>query len=211
MQLNPISNGPDFAGGYMPYFYQSGKFLNYDQPQQIEHGLSRQMKSDGAIPSGHSSYDFSSDLSSEPTFRKPQTVEQIIAHGYFAIPDGEPETAIISDKKQTSWLGLEDTIRQVRNRHDLYHRNMYELHQGVCEADNAIFRQVAAQGAPADNRQQYSASKLTQELYEQMRLERVTLWKDISRLKQSLPEVAQNYLAAYRKVAILEDDGGDAF
>ena len=48
-----------------------------------------------------------------------------------------------------------------------------------------------------------------QELYEQMRLERVTLWKDISRLKQSLPEVAQNYLAAYRKVAILEDDGGD--
>ncbi len=87
---------------------------------------------------------------------------------------------------------------------------MYELHQGVCEADNATFRQVAAQGAPADNRQQYSATKLTQELYEQMRLERVSLWKDISRLKQSLPEVAQNYLAAYRKVAIMEDDKGDA-
>lgn len=200
MQPNPISNGPDFAGGYVPYFYQSGKFLNYDQPQQIKRDSSA---------SGHSSYDFSSDLPTWLQVKKPQTVEQIIAHGYFAIPDGEPETAIIFDKKQTSWLGLEDTIRQVRNRHSLYQRNMYELHQGVCEADNAIFRQVAAQGSPADNRQQYSASKLTQELYEQMRLERVTLWKDISRLKQSLPEVAQNYLAAYRKVAILEDDGGD--
>ena len=203
MQANPISNGPDFAGGYVPYFYQSGKFLNYDQSQP--------MKNSGPIPSGYSSYDFSSDLSTWPQVKKPQTVEQIIAHGYFAIPDGEPETAIISDKKQTSWLGLEDTIRQVRNRHDLYQRNMYELHQGVCEADNAIFRQVAAQGSPADNRQQYSATKLAQELYEQMRLERVTFWKDISRLKQSLPEVAQNYLAAYRKVAILEDGTGDAF
>jgi len=201
MQSNPIPNGPDLAGGYVPYFYQSGKFLNYDQPQQIKPGNST---------NGYSNYDFSSDLSTRPIVRKPQTVEQIIAHGYFAIPDGELETAIISDKKQTSWLGLEDTIRQVRNRHDLYQRNMYELHQGVCEADNAIFRQVAAQGAPADNRQQYSASKLTQELYEQMRLERVNLWKDVSRLKQFLPEAAQNYLAAYRKVAILEDDNGDA-
>jgi len=200
MQSNPIPNGPVFDGKYVPYFYQSGRFLNYDLPHQAKQGSST---------SGKSSYDFSSDLPTWPPVKRPQTVEQIIAHGYFAIPNGEPETAIISDKKQTSWLGLEDTIRQVRNRHELYQRNMYELHQGVCEADNAIFRQVASQGSPADNRQQYSATKLTQELYEQMRLERVSLWKDISRLKQSLPEVAQNYLAAYRKVAILEDTGGD--
>ncbi len=201
MQSNPISNSPDFAGGYVPYFYQSGKFLNYDLPQQIKPGSST---------NGYSSYDFSNDLSIWPPAKKPQTVEQIITHGYFSFPGGAPETAIISDKKQTSRLGLEDTIRQVRNRHELYQRNMYELNQGVCEADNAIFRQVAAQSCPADNRQQYSASKMVQGLYEQMRLERVSLWKDISRLKQSLPEVAQNYLSASRKVAILEDDKGDA-
>ena len=199
MQTNQISNGPGFTGGYVPYFYQSGKFLNYDQQEQTRAGNS----------SGYSSYDFSKDLPAWGQIRKPQTVEQIVSSGYFSIPDADSETAIISDKKQTSWLGLEDTIRQVRNRHDLYNCNMYELHQGVCEADNAVFRQVASQGCPADNRQQYSVSKLTQELYEQMRLERVSLWKDISRLKQSLPEVAQNYLAAYRKVAILEDIGGD--
>ncbi len=194
-------NSPALSGGYVPYFYEAGLFLSYNEPRE-------RMRQPPPLSGSYAGYDFSSDTSSDSHFH-PQTVEQIITHGYFSIPGGDPETAIISDKKQTSWLGLEDTIRQVRNRHDLYQRNMYELHQGVCEADNAIFRQVAAQGAPADNRQQYSASKLTQELYEQMRLERVTLWKDVSRLKQSLPEVAQNYLAAYRKVAILEDNGGD--
>ena len=200
MQPNTIQNGPVFDGNYVPYFYQSGLFLAYGQPSSYSRN--------DLTPHSRTGYDFSSDTSSDSHFH-PQTVEQIVAHGYFSIPGGEPETAIISDKKQTSWLGLEDTIRQVRNRSELYHRNMYELHQGVCEADNAIFRQVAAQGAPPDNRQQYSATKLTQELYEQMRLERVSLWKDVSRLKQFLPEAAQNYLAAYRKVAILEDDKGD--
>ena len=200
MQHDTIQNGPVFDGNYVPYFYQSGLFLSYNKPP----GRVRQQP----LSHSYAGYDFSSEHAWAPS-RGPQTVEQIVSSGYFAVPGGEAETAIISDKKQTSWLGLEDTIRQVRNRYELYHRNMYELHQGVCEADNAIFRQVAAQGAPADNRQQYSATKLTQELYEQMRLERVRLWQDVSRLKQTLPETAQNYLAAYRKVAILEDDGGD--
>ena len=194
-------NSPAPSGGYVPYFYEAGLFLSYNEPP----GRVRQQP----LSQSYAGYDFSSDRSWAPS-RQPQTVEQIVSSGYFAVPAGDAETAIISDKKQTFWLGLEDTIRQVRNRYELYHRNMYELHEGVCEADNAIFRQVAAQGAPADNRQQYSASKLTQELYEQMRGERVQLWKDVSRLKQTLPENAQNYLAAYRKVAILEDDKGDA-
>ena len=201
MQSNPITNGPVFDGNYVPYFYQSGLFLSYGQPSS--YGRKEIM------PQSQTRHDFSSDPKPWMPPPRPQTVEQIVAHGYFSIPGGEAETAIISDKKQTSWLGLEDTIRQVRNRHELYQRNMYELHQGVCEADNAVFRQVASQGSPADNRQQYSANKLIQGLYEQMRMERVSLWKDVSRLKQSLPEVAQNYLAAYRKVAILEDTGGD--
>lgn len=201
MQPNTISNGPVFDGDYVPYFYQSGLFNSYGGPPAPA--------SHQSSPMGYTSYGFSSGQDPWLPSGQLQTVEQIVSSGYFAVPGGEPETAIISDKKQTSWLGLEDTIRQVRNRHHIYNCNMYQLHQSVCEADNALFRQVAAQGGPPDNRQQYSASKLTQELYEQMRLERVSLWKDISKLKQSLPEVAQDYLAAYRKMAILEDDGGD--
>ena len=60
------------------------------------------------------------------------------------------------------------------------------------------------------SREAYSLNKSLRELYEQQRDERVRLWQDISRLKQSLPEQAQQYLAAYRKVSILEDDRGDS-
>ena len=200
MQPNPITSGPVFDGSYTPYFYQSGRFLAYGQPA----GQSRA----GILSQGYAYYDFSSDPQPWANEHSGQTIEQIIAHGYFAVPAGEPETALISDKKQTSWLGLEDTIRQIRNRYDLYHRNMYELHQGVCEADNAVFRQAADQGAPADNRQKYSANKLIQGLYEQMRVERVRLWQDVSRIRQDLPETAQGYLSAHRKMAVLHSDSG---
>jgi hypothetical protein len=53
-------------------------------------------------------------------------------------------------------------------------------------------------------------AKQTQKLYEQQRDERTTLWKDVSTLKLALPETAQNYLAAYRKAAILKENQGDA-
>ena len=202
-QVNP-PNSPAFGGvssSYVPYFYDSGLYrLN---------SVSVPPSPGGQTAPGYARYDFSSQSRPWLPEKGAHTVEQIISNGYFAIPVGETETAIISDKNHTARLGLEDTIWQVRNRHELYNRNMYELHQGVCEANNAVFRQVGAQGTPADNRQQYSANKAIQGLYEQMRQERVRLWQDVSKLKQFLPEAAQNYLSAYRKMAILEDDGGD--
>jgi len=79
----------------------------------------------------------------------------------------------------------------------------------ICEANNGVFRQVASQGMPADNRQQYSASKAIQGVYEQKRMERQNLWRDVSRLRLALPENAQQYLTAYRKVSALESVRGD--
>ena len=52
----------------------------------------------------------------------------------------------------------------------------------------------------------YSLTKSLRELYEQQRDERVALWQDVSKLKQAVPEQAQQYLTAYRKVSILEDE-----
>ena len=201
MYPQTIQNNPATGGEYAPYFYASG--LHRLQLQPGAHAPAR--PADRPL----ARYDFSSDPRPWQPSPRPQTVEQIISHGYFAIPEGEPETAIISDKKQTSWLGLDDIIGQVRQRHVLYQQNMYELDLGMCEAQNAVFRQEADQGSPADNSQQDSASKAVQGLYEQKRSERVRLWQDISTLKQSLPEAAQLYLSAYRKVSILEDSPGD--
>ena len=195
-------NAPASGGGYMPYFYESGLFLSDNEPPATA-------ASRPAYPA-YSRYDFSSEPDPLKPFQHAQTVEQIISHGYFAIPGGEPETALISDKQHTSRLGLEDVIHQVRRRYELYQANMDELDQSVCEANNAVFRQVAAQGAPADNRQQYSASKMIQQVYEQKRAERADLWRDVSKLKLLLPESAQQYLASYRKMSILEDTKGDA-
>ena len=57
----------------------------------------------------------------------PQTVEQLVEQGYFAAPASEPETAILHDRKATSWLGLDDILTQVRHRRDIYKKNMLEI------------------------------------------------------------------------------------
>lgn len=52
--------------------------------------------------------------------------------------------------------------------------------------------------------------KQLQEIYQEQREERVNLWRDVSRLRESFAEVAQQYLSAYRKVYFLEASKGDA-
>ena len=193
-----MAKGPVFDGNYVPYFYQSGKFLAYDIPHR---------GSESSYFGTISGYDFTSDLVSKSTWPRQPTVEDIIQRGYFAIPQSEPETAIISDKKQTSGLGLGDIINQVRQRYEIYERNNYQIELGKCYAISSMLYVEAMRGCiPQDSREAYSISKSLREFYEQQRDERTKLWQDVSRLKQSLPEQAQQYLSAYRKVSILEDD-----
>ena len=137
-----------------------------------------------------------------------QTVEDIVRSGYFSIPKSEAETAIISDKKHTSRLGLDDVIGQIRHRYQVYQQNINELEVSKCSAVNSFYSHEAYHGPPND-KVEYSVSKRLDKLYIEQREERVTLWRDISRLKLQLPETAQQYLSAYRKVSILEDTEGD--
>jgi hypothetical protein len=198
-----MTNSPSFSRGYVPYFYQAGLYHFYPIPS------SRAPL--GPSGDGYARYDFSSHSDPLSPFRGLQTVEQVIQRGYFAVPRAEPETALISDKKETSWLGLEDTIWQMRQRHHVYERNMYEIEPGKVSAINSLLTMEAERGSvPADSRELYSLSKLLQGFYQEQRAERVKLWQDLSRVRQTLPEVAQQHLGAYRKVAILEDDEGDA-
>jgi len=185
---------------YVIYFYESGLSKQYHQHQKdLLAGLNYG-------PAG--SYDFSSDLSVRRSWPVPQTVEDVVRNGYFSIPKGEPETAIISDRKNTSWLGLDDLIGQIRNRHEVYQSNIYELEKAKCATINSLFEHRAYHG-PTTSKVEYSAQKRLNNLYSEQREERVNLWRDISKLKLLLPEQAQNYLSAYRKVSILEDKKGD--
>jgi len=201
MNTSDISNGPLFDSGYIPYFYQSGKFLSYDIPHRA---------SKSAYFGTSTGYDFTSDIVPKNSRSRGPTVEDIINNGYFPIPKAEPETAIISDKKQTSGLGLGDIISQVRQRYEIYERNVYQIELGKCYTISSQLAIESSRGGVCMNsKEAYSLNKNLQELYEQQRNERTKLWQDISRLKQNLPEQAQQYLAAYRKVSILEDDKGD--
>ncbi|MFC1805873.1 hypothetical protein ACFL09_02710 [Planctomycetota bacterium] len=203
--MNPqhTANSPDLNRGYVPYFYQAGLYHFYPIP-------SPQAPVDSPSRS-YARYDFASGPDPWKPLRGPQTVEQIIQHGYFAVPRTDPETALISDRKDTSWLGLEDAIRQIRDRYRIHERNIYEIQLGKCSAITSLFTLEAERGSvPAESRELYGLSKLLQRFYQEEREERVKLWEDVSRLRQSLPEVAQQYLAAYRKMEILKSDDGDA-
>ena len=185
---------------YIPYFYESGQFLRYSGPVK-----SRPVQT-YFISSG---YDFTSEAKSSLDPDQPQTVEQIVAKGYFTMPTGDPVTAMITDKKHTSRLGLDDAIDQIRRRYEIYAQNIYELLLSQCYTINTFLKHYdRVRPAQPDDRIYYSLNKNMQKLYQQQRDERVNLWRDISRLKQALPESAQGYLTAYRKVLVLDDSTG---
>jgi hypothetical protein len=136
----------------------------------------------------------------------PQTVEQLIEQGYFAAPPGEPETSILYDKKHTSWLGLDDILTQARQRRDIYEKNMLEIEWAKCYA----FNELARGGWPFSEEKYVIHDRRLQDLHGDQRTERVSLWRDMSRLRQQLPESAQQYLSASRKIDIIADMDGDA-
>ena len=108
----------------------------------------------------------------------------------------------------TAWLGLDDIIGQIRRRQEIYQGNMYDLELAKCAAINSLYEHEAHHG-PADAKVEYAVNKRLDQLYSDQRDERVKLWQDVSRLRQTLPETAQQYLSAYRKVSILDNAQGE--
>ena len=93
------------------------------------------------------------DFSGTPTYGPPrrpaQTVEQLVDQGYFAVPNNAPETAILSDRRTTAWLGLDDAIQQIQQRLEIYAQNIYEIKWAECSVINDLFTWEARYGAPA--------------------------------------------------------------
>ena len=186
---------------YVPHAYSFRQLHGYERSAKLDRIQPRSVP--GAAP------DTSSITPIARPNDGPQTVEQVITQGYFAVSNAEPEIAIIQDKKRTAWLGLDDVIAQIRHREEIYLQNLYEIELAKCDAINALFTWEAQYGWPANAKEQYVLGKRLQALYADQRAERVAVWKDISRLRQTLPEAAQSYLSALRKLTVLEDTGGD--
>lgn len=135
----------------------------------------------------------------------PQTVEQLVDQGYFAAPKRESETAILNDRLDTSWLGLDDVLTQVRQRQEIYKQNMLDLQWSECYA----FNELARGGWPATQEQYVIYDRRMQDLRADKRAERVSLWRDVSRIRDRIPESAQQYLSTLRKIELLDDVDGD--
>lgn len=180
MQEQPIRQWHET--GYVPYFYLSGRHAWYTSNQVDNAG-------------------FHSRPAHLDHF---QTVDQIVRRGYFSVPAREVTTAILADRTDTSRLGLEDAVTQIRRRYEIHNKILDHINLSICAAGNAIYQHEAYCGpGSASSKQHYAKHKAIRDLYEEKRGEEINLWKDISRLRGGLPELAQSYLTSYRKESIL--------
>ena len=115
---------------------------------------------------------------------------------------------MISDRRHTAWLMLDDLIGQARLRWDIYQRNVDDIEQAKLAATNDFHGRKNAMGVDY-MRELAALNEALISLDQQQREERVSFWKDVSKLRLSLPESAQQYLSAHRKMALLEDPPGD--
>ena len=83
---NPLAHLPS-------YYYLYGRASRY--AAQALHSLYPRAEPQYQV------FDFSSDRSSAALDKPPHTVDQLLTHGYFAVPRGEPELSILQDRKQT--------------------------------------------------------------------------------------------------------------
>ena len=203
MDPTPTPHVSSRLPGYVPYFYLRGLHYLYRIPDNPSPSR--------AYESNLARYDFTSDLVGRQGADRPQSVEQIIARGYLAMPAAEPEFAILEDRHLTSRLGLDDVITQVRRRYEIHERILNQIDSAMCASINAIYQHEAYRGpGSASSKQHYAKHKAIQDLYAEKRLEEINLWKDVSRLKGLLPENAQAYLSAHRKLAIVRSEPGEA-
>ena len=201
MDLSSQSFGRLPQAEYIPYFYESGQFQRYSGPVKTR-------------PAGtyfiSQGYNFSSETKSLFDPDQPQTVEQIIYQGYLSIPTGDPVTAMITDTKHTAWLGLDDAIAQIRKRYEIYEQNIEMIEENKCNSMNVFLAHYdKVKPMTVDDRIYYSLNKNIQRLYAQQMDERINLWRDVSRIRQNLPESAQRYLSAVRKNTVMDEDIGD--
>lgn len=200
--------------------YEPFEFLRDPKPASIDRGPQtvEDLVRDGyfGAQAPHASYPPTSNRYAPPALsleqapasidRGPQTVEDLVRDGYFAVSKREPETAVIVDRQDMAWLTLDDSLTQIREREDIYRKNMLEIEWAKCYA----FGELARLGWPASDETAALYQRRIADLHADQRAERVRFWNDLSRVRQLVPPSAQLYLSAIRKSQILGLDEGDS-
>lgn len=193
-EANPTAGAPY---GAIAYQYLYGR--------QHQYGRTPSVTRYGARPYWRARAAPSADTAPAGIDDGPQTVEDLVREGFFAVPDHEPETAVLFDRRHTSWMALDDVLGQIKQREEIYKKNMLDIQWSQCYA----FNELARNANPATEEAYAVYEKRMHDLRAEQRAERVTFWRDVSRIRERLPESAQQYLSAFRKLQILGDEGGD--
>jgi hypothetical protein len=137
------------------------------------------------------------------------TLDRIVSDGRLPVPKADPAEAMLVDRQRTQQLGLDDAITQLQWRYDLYREHMDELQQTELTVLNAHHTWHDF-WAIVDERRDPELRKQLETVAQQRREERLSLWRDLSWLRQAVPDWAERYLSAYRKVQLFKDGGGYA-
>ncbi len=136
---------------------------------------------------------------------KRQSINEIIKDGELALQKTEPTLALLTDRQHTTWLGLDDLIDQLRSRFTLHRQTIAGIEYAKVAATNEFYA-LGLQNGPPNVPQVFALHDRLQSFYQEGREEKVRFWRDVSRLRQVMPEAVQLYLSAYRKAAILRGD-----
>ena len=134
-----------------------------------------------------------------------QSVDELIGDGRLMIPLGDSVTAMLTDRLHADWLNVDDTILQIQQRHSIYEQNVRELEQSRLSALNLMhsFPKFLERVSPGDYQ---VVRRMLDDIDGQHRQERIQFWRDVSRLRQTLPTMVKDYLAGYRKIQLFGSD-----
>ncbi|MFW6061185.1 MAG: hypothetical protein ACOC93_00095 [Planctomycetota bacterium] len=131
----------------------------------------------------------------------PVTVDYVLTYGRMARPHSDPMLAGLYDRKNISSMVLDDLIQQAHSRIELYRRHLSELDDQEIALRNASRRCLRPPGwEPQDDPE---ILRDLQNIDDQRRRERLDFWRDMSRLRLMVPESAEAYLGASRRLAAL--------
>ena len=136
------------------------------------------------------------------------TIDQIVDHGYLPVPAAEPVEAMIDDRHRVSGLGLEDCLAQMQRRYELYEQHMNALTYTRMRAINAAQSWFDVAGRLTKGADP-ELERTLRDLDQQQREERLSLWRDVSRLRQQMPEWVRAYLETHRRSHLIRRIGGD--
>lgn len=125
------------------------------------------------------------------------SIEDLLQGVWLPIQSQDPVASMLTDRLNVNTLGLCDVLEQIKERITLYRRHFDELEHAKLDVRNVRKRWTD----PMDkigNLPDPDLVSAIHELESQQRNERLSCWKDLSSLRQQLPEQWQQYLGAVR-------------